>query len=226
MSMKIIFFSLMSVSVFTLNSFAAVHTVSNNPNSPGQYTSVQDAVNAAAPNDTIYVHGSQTSYGTVNLSKPLVLIGAGALPDKRFAFLTHLDQINIGWNTANTQNASGTKVYGFSASMITLNGNSAGTAGLSNITIQRNKISAFYFYGPSTGLHQNIFISNNVINSYVEITSRSVNVYVKNNIILGYLAGGNENLSGWVIANNVIYGGYGGCQKCFDLQQYFLLSFF
>jgi hypothetical protein len=44
---------------------------------PAQFTSVQDAIVAANANDTIYVHGSPTSYGTIYILKKLTIIGAG-----------------------------------------------------------------------------------------------------------------------------------------------------
>lgn len=62
----------------SLTSFAGVITCSNNPNSPGQYTSLQDAIDNANAGDTILVHGSGTSYGNITLnSKALTFIGAG-----------------------------------------------------------------------------------------------------------------------------------------------------
>ncbi len=60
---------------FNLN--AAVITVSNWSVIPAQFTSVQDAIVAANANDTIYVHGSPTSYGTIYILKKLTIIGAG-----------------------------------------------------------------------------------------------------------------------------------------------------
>jgi hypothetical protein len=60
---------------FNLN--AAVLTVSNWSVIPAQFTSVQDAIVAANTNDTIYVHGSPTSYGTIYILKKLTIIGAG-----------------------------------------------------------------------------------------------------------------------------------------------------
>src|SRR6266581_2334469 len=64
------------------NSFATVTTVSNNANSPGQYANLQTAIDNAADGDTLYVHGSPTSYGTINLNRSLTLIGTGYNPQK------------------------------------------------------------------------------------------------------------------------------------------------
>ena len=51
---KLILLCVAAGSLFTAK--AAVITVSNNPNSPGQYTSLQTAIDAAASGDTLYVH--------------------------------------------------------------------------------------------------------------------------------------------------------------------------
>lgn len=63
--------------LIALNSQATTWTVSNNPNSPGQFTSLQTAINNAEFYDTIMVAGSATSYGNITIDKPLVLVGAG-----------------------------------------------------------------------------------------------------------------------------------------------------
>jgi hypothetical protein len=55
-------------------------TVSNLSTSPGQYTSLQTAINAANAGDTILVSGSGTDYAlntTINISKPVTLYGPG-----------------------------------------------------------------------------------------------------------------------------------------------------
>jgi hypothetical protein len=69
------------------SSHATVRTVSNNPNSPGQYTNLNTCLAACANNDTVYVHGSATSYGIINLEKPITLIGAGALPNNENTYI-------------------------------------------------------------------------------------------------------------------------------------------
>ncbi|MBY0436007.1 MAG: hypothetical protein K2U26_18100, partial [Cyclobacteriaceae bacterium] len=42
--------------------FATIRTVSNDPNRPAQFTTIQAALNAATPGDTVYVSGSATAY--------------------------------------------------------------------------------------------------------------------------------------------------------------------
>jgi hypothetical protein len=52
-------------------------TVSNNPNMPAQFSSVQTAIDSASTGDTIFVYSSQSGYGSVNVTKKLHIIGAG-----------------------------------------------------------------------------------------------------------------------------------------------------
>ena len=61
---------------------ATVRNVSNAPNAPINppyaYNSIQTAIDACADNDTIYLHGTNVSYGAVTIdNKQLVIIGAG-----------------------------------------------------------------------------------------------------------------------------------------------------
>lgn len=74
---KIIFFALM---LCASTSFATVRTVSNQIPNPGQYTTIQAAINAANAGDTVYVHGSATYYSNFTLNKQLTIIGTGFLP--------------------------------------------------------------------------------------------------------------------------------------------------
>ncbi len=63
---------------------ATIRTVDNNPGAPNNgttnFSSFGSAYSASSNNDTIFVVGSNTSYGIVSLSKPLVIIGTGHGP--------------------------------------------------------------------------------------------------------------------------------------------------
>jgi hypothetical protein len=75
--------------VVCVNAFATVRTVNNNPNSLAQYNTIQAAVDAAVNGDTIYIHGSNTSYGSFTVSnKRLIFIGPGWSPLRNIDPLT------------------------------------------------------------------------------------------------------------------------------------------
>src|SRR6187402_3172566 len=64
-----------------VNMFAIVRTVSNNPGTVAQFTTIQAAVDASISGDTIYIHGSSNSYGSFNITdKRLTYIGPGWSP--------------------------------------------------------------------------------------------------------------------------------------------------
>jgi hypothetical protein len=69
------------LSVCTLISFGTVHTVDNTAGSGAQFTSISAAINAASSGDTLLVHSSQNSYGSVQINKHVVLIGPGHHPE-------------------------------------------------------------------------------------------------------------------------------------------------
>lgn len=75
--MKKTLLSLMFAGILVSSLNAAVLTVSNDSKAPAQYTSINAALGDAFDGDTVMVYGSGTSYGTVNVNKEIVLIGAG-----------------------------------------------------------------------------------------------------------------------------------------------------
>ena len=71
------FFSVALLATLGYTLHAAVHTVSNVPNSVANFTTVNAAITASQAGDTIYVGGSASDYGNISLNKPVVLIGSG-----------------------------------------------------------------------------------------------------------------------------------------------------
>lgn len=87
---------------------ATTHTVNNNNPSPGQHTSINAAIGAAAAGDTILVTGSPVSYFSFTVTKNnLTFIGAGHKPQKAPGYSTFVDDIILATNL------SGVKIQGF-----------------------------------------------------------------------------------------------------------------
>jgi len=63
--------------LIAMTSWATVITVSNTPNFPAMYNAAQTAVDAAADGDTVQVFPSVTSYGDLNITHGITLIGSG-----------------------------------------------------------------------------------------------------------------------------------------------------
>ena len=77
-----------ALATVALSASATVHTVNNNLNGPGQFSSIQVAIDAAASGDTIYIASSPSNYGNPSLgrfvvSKKLTFIGVGMRPGEK-----------------------------------------------------------------------------------------------------------------------------------------------
>ena len=84
-----------------------VHIVDNNQGAGAQYTSVQAAVDAAAPGDIIYLQPSPNGYGDINMTKPLNIYGIGYTPELNSGQRATVS--NILFRSAD---ASGSKISG------------------------------------------------------------------------------------------------------------------
>lgn len=198
---------------------AKVITVSNAPNSPGLYTSLQTAIDSASSGDTIYVHGSGTSYGNVTVKKRITLFGTGHNPSKTNPFVSEIGNIQLD-SLSGVSGASGSKIAGLKLNRVSGYG---GTGGTKNITVQRN-----YFVSGGTKIsitgsgwiienniissasvnannHSTIIFRNNIFNSSYINSSSQATVLISNNIFLGS-ASAFSSVSNALIANNIFSG--------------------
>lgn len=204
---KLYFLCTMAFMHFTVS--AAIITVSNNPNIPGQYSNLQTAIDAAAPDDTLYVQGSITSYGDVTITKKLKIVGSGMLPDNTSHLGTTIGNIFYRVTADGTSSPSGSSITGCNVSglniCVTVNATSTSTYTPSNISIYRNRIASISGngFGYGTYSYNGIHIYNNIINT-ISIDRLGGNSVVNNNFIsyvqyTGYIDSGN-----WVLVNNIV----------------------
>jgi hypothetical protein len=133
--MKKLILSLSLLSVFTAH--AGVITCSNNVNSPGQYTDLQDAVDNSQPNDTILVHGSSIAYSSANIYyHGVTIIGSGY--NNPNGENTTVNGVLVGTGTEFI-NGGGTKLIGLRLGTVTLHSMtpSGNSLLLENIEIKR-----------------------------------------------------------------------------------------
>lgn len=222
------FWSLIVITFSVFNSYATIRTVSNNVNSPGQYTDLQVAINASANNDTLYIHRSDLDYGSISINKTLTLIGEGALPNKQVQLPTNtgvqISTIILTYAAfPATTTASGSKFYGLRINQVVIGySSSTGTSNtlqISNLTFNRNKINNMSLQAlhsnvvitqniagsigqsnASAGAFVNSVISNNIINDFSPITAQGANNLISNNIFQSYFWS-----RGAVVANNIFY---------------------
>ena len=202
---------ILSIAVFTLAiaAHATVITVSNNPNSPGQYSDLQVAVDSASANDTLYVHGSGISYGSVNINKPISIFGAGALPNKIKSLETVIGNIHYGYSSNFQSNASGSRLYGCKVtSTVTFRGHNGN--GVGDIILSRNNIDRLQF-PQSSHIFNNYIIAFNVIGELGYSASLNIkinNMVINNNIIEKIMRLGYQGSGSWLLNNNVITGSF------------------
>jgi parallel beta-helix repeat protein len=146
---------------------------------PGNYTSIQDAIDDANPGDTVYVYdNSAPYYENININKSINLIGENRET-------TIID----GNKISNAVNISASYVY-ISSIMIINSSNKSGNAGLyilynnditiSNCIISKNRHGINYI-NTSTSKVNNCIIHNNSKSSIYSTDSH--NIYVKNSLI-------------------------------------------
>lgn len=186
--------------LIALNSQATTWTVSNNPNSPGQFTSLQAAIDSAGFYDTIMVAGSATSYGDITVDKPLVLVGAGynnPYGANTTVNIMTLKRVNIHIGPDDS------KITGFYVlEQIRFDGRFSGgvdaTQKIDNVVIERCRFKDLYF---GWGAEQSIGQTFN-------------NDTIRNNFITGKIMfmdyGGSKRciLNNLQIHNNIFSGGY------------------
>ena len=137
--------TLLALCSLPVSLFATTWTVSNNVERPAQFTSIQAAVNAASPNDTILITGGVYSFsaGTMTTTIPLVFYGEGIRGNEGFPKTTisngafNFRRFNSGLSS------SGSRVYGieFQSASISIDadftGAEAGQETMTDFIIER-----------------------------------------------------------------------------------------
>jgi hypothetical protein len=178
-------FLLLSVAV-TLTcsiSFAKIWRVNNNSGVTADFTTLQAAHDGASGGDTIYMESSPTSYGGLNCTKKLAIIGTGYFLDQNtdlqaFTLSAKVGQINF------YAGSEGSSVEGldFQASGLTINVN--------DIVVRRNN------FGAVNGTNPDYYVGG------VAIYNGASNILITQNYALQINS--NSSSTGVLISNNVI----------------------
>ena len=221
---KILFSLLLTTSVsFFMN--ARVITVSNNANSPGQFTDLQLACDAAAENDTIYIHASGKEYLGAYVRKKLVFIGEGTIPNQQIGLRTYIGQLAFTYASFGgiETTSSGSKVYGCEGKFVI--GTDKDRNGLfgftfercrgqveneSNTTLKDIKINQFigsvifHYNSTNNKTSTNILITNSVL--YGVSISSSLGSLGNNNVVRNCIININSaSISASLVVNNIFY---------------------
>lgn len=198
-----IFLVIETIAISTNYIFAqTVHTVSINPKIPAQFESFQEALDAAAAGDMIYVHPAKDNYDgedSVIINKAVTIIGGGFYNDKNTyaGEITKFNRIRI------LPTAGKIKIANLAASRIIIEGSD------SNII---NDLDLEYIYADRVDLITNngYFLSNelHIINAILpliffenwEQIEETAKINIENNILGQIANGGGVNL---LIRNNI-----------------------
>ena len=155
--------------------FSAIINVDNNPNRPsGYYSSLPLAINAASPDDTLYVYPSNTSYGQITIDKKLHLFGGGF-----DGIRTEITYVNFDTSSTNSTNSSGSTIQGMSINYIQCQ-----KPNIANIVVSGNIFEAASSCITLKSNCSGWLISNNSINGYIDLYNNSP-IIISNNIFQG-----------------------------------------
>ncbi len=194
--MKKLFFTLVFV-IAVMASFATVHTVSNNPDSPGEFSGLQAAIDASVNGDTLYVHGSPTNYGTIYLNRNLTLIGTGYNPQKDNPLVSSITTLYLD-SVPGIKGCSNSKIIGFYITSSLQQGPSA--YAFSNITIAMNRINQLQLQASTSS---NVIVKQNVIH-YTYSIQNCNNLIIRNNMMY-YTVSYFQNCTSVLVTNNLFF---------------------
>jgi hypothetical protein len=198
-------------------SYGAVLTVSNNIANPGQYNRVDSAIFNAQPYDTIYIHASPTSYGSITVNKPLTLLGAGHHPQKQVPFVTIVGWVYI---TSNAVVIDGLRM---SIGGVNANGGTRDSIRIRNCEMDYNIDAGFNWPLTNWIVENNIIrggnwpwsitLNNALLNNFVirnnilhnTIYNISTQAIIEHNFFFGTAANAFSNVNNSVIINNIFY---------------------
>lgn len=211
---------------------AKVLTLSNDVHQPAMYKSLTDAYDAAQAGDTIYIYGSATSYGSIELKKKLTLIGSGFQNPNENLLKTTLGYIKFSYTTNNysevTSSSSGSIINGIYFGSIGLNGTDL--ISIKDILIKSCRFGYSYLDkknfsmtminciidgihgGEFNEIQSGLIIKNSIITYRISgIKSNNYSIVLLNNTFL-YIDSNGDNrgvlydITGALISNNIFDG--------------------
>lgn len=194
---------LIGVMITSASAFATVRTVSSNPSTLGQFSNIQEAVDASAQGDTVYVYGSPNTYPAFTiLDKKVAVIGPGWSPDKNLPLTAIVNGMFIR-NSAAGGIPDGSEIHGlvFVNTVIPSRNNGADLA-VNDIRVVRCQFNgAVQWDLPSTGF----LLEGNIFYHSLGFASNHTyqNFLFQNNIFLHQICCLSNMISGLVNSVNV-----------------------
>jgi hypothetical protein len=192
--------------------FATVYTVSSNPSTLGQFSTIQAAIDVSADGDSIYVYGSPNVYPSfVITDKKLTVIGPGWAPDKNLP----LQAIVAGAflrNTPSTGSPSGSEFQGlvFNSNVNLSDASGGGTLSVDNLRMIRcqfNQSITFVFSSSDYLFEGCLFLTTLNFNSSLTYTNFLFqnNLFFSNTCCTGAGVAGLTNAINIRFDHNIFY---------------------
>ena len=201
---------------------AMVRTVSSNPSTLGQFSTIQAAIDASADSDTVYVYGSPNTYaGFIIQDKKITVIGPGWSPDKNIPLQAIVTDASIR-NSPAGGSPDGSELQGlvFNSTVYPSRNSVGGDVGSNNIRLIRcqfigplnwdlsptgHLIEGCIFYNvlnfSTSTTYQNFLFQNNFfffsvccMGNQVTGFTNSVNVRFDHNLFLSNNNGGGRDV--------------------------------
>lgn len=191
--------------------------VNNNPAINADFSTLQEAHEAAASGDTLYIEGSHLNYGDWTISKQLVIIGPGYYLLENDSTQANIHAAVIDEFTIDST-ASGSHIYGCQFYSVTMNG--------SNIVFSRNRVT--FTSGIMVGSNNDVVnclisqnytttISGRIYNWHSQAHNTQIyNNYVSRDItfpqsavssvVINNVVGRQLNVRNSIVKNNIHYG--------------------
>ncbi len=202
---RLVFLTLLLISC----AHGAIHHVNNNGdlNNGADFSTLTDAYDAAADNDTLYLYGSAVNYGSITFLKPLTIIGPGYFLAKNPDTQYNQYEAQLATITYN-QGSAGSLLTGCKTQKITVYAD--------NVEIRRNHID----YSSSSSSYYAITLSgctnSRIFNNFIEAENyaSAMRLYqCTNSLVMGNIVADSynyslrtENAISSLVLNNVFYG--------------------
>jgi hypothetical protein len=166
--MKQFFFSAALLAGLYAN--ATIRTVSNNPSTIAQFSTIQAAVDASSSGDSVYVHGSPNLYANfIITNKRLVIIGPGWAPNKNLPFTA-----TVSGCTITGAASSNTEIQGINFN----NAVNIFTNHPDSLRFIRNKLSSSTIHISETGVtYKGYLFEGNIFNVHAGVSANSNSTY-------------------------------------------------
>ncbi|MCE6991756.1 hypothetical protein [Dyadobacter sp. CY323] len=203
---KVVFLFLVA---FATHSNATVRTVNNRADGGAQFNNLQTAIDQSQNGDTLYIHGSQDSYGNVSIAeKALTLIGPGFYPSKDNPLTAEVGNITFVNNMEVAGDNNGSEIHGLIINSLLL----PGFVNNSGFRIIRNSLNYIHMSSANKGTkYSNMLIEGNFVHGGIAGNSGNdgyFDITIQNNVFGGgAFIGSLVNCNNVIVNHNVFYSG-------------------